>query len=106
MLSFGRPGYGAPVRTKSGRLRTSLRGSPEIRFQDNGSVRNSINNAIRYQIDPEVKAQYHKDLGTKKEFILSFPTLFLFFFQRNKSANARRPRGRREKGRGTWLRSW
>lgn len=62
-MSFGRPGYGAPVRTKSGRVRTMVRGNPEIRFQDNESVRNTIQNAIRYQKDPETKAKYHKDLG-------------------------------------------
>ncbi len=61
-MSFGRPGYGAPVRTKSGRVRTLLRGNPEIRFQDN-SVRNSVTNSIRYASDPQIKAQYHKDLG-------------------------------------------
>ena len=33
-LKFGRPGYGAPVRTKSGRLRTSITGNPEIRSVD------------------------------------------------------------------------
>ncbi len=68
MLSFGRPGYGAPVRTKSGRLRTIVRGNPEIRFQDNASVRNTINNNIRYQADPEWKSQYHKELGEGKSF--------------------------------------
>ena len=30
-LSFGRPGAGAPVRTKSGRLRSTVVGNPEIR---------------------------------------------------------------------------
>ena len=31
-LQFGRPGCGAPVRTKSGRLRTTVTGYPEIRY--------------------------------------------------------------------------
>ena len=66
-MSFGRPGYGAPVRTKSGRIRTIIRGNPEIRFQDNSSVKKTINNSIRYQADPELKAQYHKDLGETSE---------------------------------------
>eukprot|EP00094_Tigriopus_californicus_P007475 TCALIF_07197-PA protein Name:"Protein of unknown function" AED:0.23 eAED:0.23 QI:0/0.6/0.33/1/0.6/0.5/6/0/258 len=36
-LTFGRPGCGAPVRTKSGRVRTTVIGAPEIRFQENES---------------------------------------------------------------------
>ena len=62
-LSFGRPGYGAPVRTKSGRIRTQILGNTDIRFQDNKSVRKTIDNNIRYQGDPEVKAVYHRELG-------------------------------------------
>ena len=30
-MAFGRPGAGAPVRTKSGRLRSTVVGNPEIR---------------------------------------------------------------------------
>ena len=30
-LAFGRPGCGAPARTKSGRIRTTIKGNPEIR---------------------------------------------------------------------------
>ena len=31
-MAFGRPGAGAPVRTKSGRLRSTVVGNPEIRW--------------------------------------------------------------------------
>ena len=46
-LAFGRPGCGAPQRTKSGRIRTAIFGNPEIRFQANESVKKTINNNIR-----------------------------------------------------------
>ena len=63
VLSFGRPGYGAPVRTGSGRLRSEVRGNPEIRFQANEGVQNSICNQIRYAASKEEKAKYHSELG-------------------------------------------
>ena len=63
VLSFGRPGYGAPVRTGSGRLRSEVRGNPEIRFQANEGVQNSICNQIRYASSKEEKAKYHSELG-------------------------------------------
>ena len=31
-MTFGRSGNGAPVRTRSGRIRTSVHGNPEIRY--------------------------------------------------------------------------
>ena len=31
-MSFGRPGYGAPMRTKSGKLRSTVYGNTEIRY--------------------------------------------------------------------------
>jgi len=61
-LSFGRPGCGAPVRTKSGRIRTAITGNPEIRFQANESVQKTISNNIRYSADKDDKAIYHKEL--------------------------------------------
>ena len=63
VLAFGRPGYGAPVRTGSGRLRSEVRGNPEIRFQANEGVQNSICNQIRYAASKEEKAKYHSELG-------------------------------------------
>ena len=47
-MAFGRPGCGAPQRTKSGRIRTAIFGNPEIRFQANESVKKTINNNIRF----------------------------------------------------------
>lgn len=67
-LTFGRPGCGAPVRTRSGRLRTALIGNPEIRFQPNESVQKTIYNTIRYQADRDTKEQYHRALGKRFNF--------------------------------------
>ena len=50
------------MRTKSGRLRSTLLGNPEIRFQADGSVQKSISNAIRYAVDKQEKSQYHNQL--------------------------------------------
>lgn len=61
-LSFGRDGAGAPVRTNSGRLRSTLRGNPEIRFQQNEGVQKSIYNQIRYAAPKEDKSHYHSEL--------------------------------------------
>eukprot|EP00090_Calanus_glacialis_P021912 TRINITY_DN33788_c0_g1_i1.p1 TRINITY_DN33788_c0_g1~~TRINITY_DN33788_c0_g1_i1.p1 ORF type:complete len:454 (+),score=113.33 TRINITY_DN33788_c0_g1_i1:334-1695(+) len=61
-LAFGRSGAGAPMRTKSGRLRSTVYGNPEIRFQNNESVQKSISNHIRYAADKEDKYQYHSEL--------------------------------------------
>ena len=62
-MTFGRPGYGAPVRTNSGHLRTSVVGNPEIRFQDDKSVQKAIINNIRYTANREDKEHYQKQLG-------------------------------------------
>lgn len=70
-LTFGRPGCGAPVRTKSGRVRTTIIGAPEIRFQENESVKKSIFNSIRYQSNPETKAQYQRELGKSTQLVYS-----------------------------------
>ena len=82
---WGRPGYGAPVRTRSGRVRTAVLGNPEIRFQENASVQKSIFNAIRYQSNPELKQQYQRDLGKEDKhffpenvFWIKTPYSFLF----------------------------
>ena len=61
-LAFGRPGCGAPARTKSGRIRTTLIGSQDIRFQANEGVQKSIENNIRYTAHPSEKATYHAEL--------------------------------------------
>lgn len=61
-MTFGRPGCGAPVRTRSGRLRTTLIGNPEIRFQPNESVQKTIVNSIRYMTDRGTKEEYQRVL--------------------------------------------
>jgi len=61
-LSFGRPGCGAPARTSSGRIRTTLIGNPELRFQPNEGVQKSIINNIRYTADRGTKEAYQNVL--------------------------------------------
>jgi len=61
-MAFGRPGAGAPVRTKSGRLRSTVVGNTEIRFQANEGVQKSICNNIRYAAPAQEKSQYHAEL--------------------------------------------
>lgn len=62
VMTFGRDGAGAPMRTNSGRLRSTLRGNPEIRFQANEGVQKSIYNQIRYAAPHDEKSSYHSDL--------------------------------------------
>ena len=62
-MTFGRPGYGAPVRTQSGHVKTAVLGNTEIRFQEDKSVQKAITNNIRYMADYDAKAQYGRDLG-------------------------------------------
>ena len=77
-LCFGRGGNGAPLRTKSGRLRTTVYANPEIRkysqalgfysntnfrFQANETVQKSITNNIRYTVDKEDRYVYQQELG-------------------------------------------
>ena len=63
VLNFGRSGAGAPVKDSSGKVKAVVVGNPEIRFQENEGVQKSIQNAIRYHADPDLKSQYHADLG-------------------------------------------
>ena len=51
----------------SGRLVSNVRGNPEIRFQANEGVQNSICNQIRYAATKEDKAKYHSELGINHE---------------------------------------
>lgn len=62
VLKFGRAGCGAPMRTKSGRLRTTITGNPEIRFQNNESVKKTISQNIRYARPRDEKSSYADDL--------------------------------------------
>ena len=68
-LSFGRPGYGAPVRTRSGHVKTAVMGNTEIRFQEDKSVQKAITNTIRYTRDWDSKAEYGRFLGKKSKII-------------------------------------
>jgi len=61
-LCFGRGGHGAPLRTKSGKLRSTVYANPEIRFQANETVQKSITNNIRYTVDNEDRHVYQQEL--------------------------------------------
>jgi len=61
-LCFGRDGNGAPLRTKSGKLRSTVYANPEIRFQANETVQKSITNNIRYSVDNEERHVYQQEL--------------------------------------------
>ena len=41
-MAFGRSGAGAPMRTKSGRLRSTVYGNPEIRYQTVGQHKTGV----------------------------------------------------------------
>ena len=96
-LTFGRPGCGAPVRTRSGRIRTQMIGNPEIRFQPNESVQKTIYNTIRYSTDPESKATYQAALGKYWSFfvkmvsrkVLTISTNLKCFFFISRTTNCR-----------------
>ena len=45
---FGKPGHGAPQRTDSGHLKTSIRANNDIRFRDGAGMRRGVENNTRY----------------------------------------------------------
>ncbi|GAB6032015.1 hypothetical protein CHUAL_010389 [Chamberlinius hualienensis] len=61
-LSFGRPGHGAPLTTKSGRVRAQISGDPVIRFQSNQNVHKSVENGIRYYRGRKDQDEYKNEL--------------------------------------------
>ena len=85
-LNFGRGGHGAPLRTKSGRLRSSMIGNPEIRFQANEDVQKSISNSIRYAVDKQEKSDYHSILGEQRA---DNPANLAFIMSNFRAANTR-----------------
>ena len=98
VLNFGRSGAGAPVKDSSGKVKAVVVGNPEIRFQENEGVQKSIQNAIRYHADPDLKSQYHADLG---ELIVKLTSELglISLSQRSRSEPGRRRRGRRRRPR-------
>lgn len=57
---FGKPGGGAPNRTGSGRISTSLHADPSIRFNTEAGEL-SVEKVIRYR--NQDKEKYRNDLG-------------------------------------------
>ena len=64
------------MRTKSGRLKSTMIGNPEIRFQANESVQRSISNSIRYAVDKQEKSEYHNQLG-KMENTMDYDVIMM-----------------------------
>jgi hypothetical protein len=63
---MGRPGGGAPLRTKSGKLQTFLRVDPSLRFQE--PSKNMVEIEMRYRASPTQQNEYKNELGAFKTF--------------------------------------
>ncbi|VDI00177.1 Hypothetical predicted protein [Mytilus galloprovincialis] len=62
--SFGKPGGGAPLRTKSGNIQTSIIGDMLIRFQEKD--RQAVEERFRYNEDRGEQERYHQELAKQK----------------------------------------
>lgn len=61
-MHFNKPGGGAPLRTPSGRVRTELPGSEDIRHQPTARGRDLVE-SFRYRKDQDSVAEYRSELG-------------------------------------------
>ena len=62
--AFGKEGHGAPMRTDSGSLKTSMRANHDIRFQAGGkNMPLNVHNKIRYTQPKQKGVEYINDLG-------------------------------------------
>ncbi|XP_059487048.1 uncharacterized protein LOC132203350 [Neocloeon triangulifer] len=59
-LDMGRPGAGAPLRTKSGKMQTVLKMDPAIRFQD--PAKKCVEIEMRYRASPTQQNEYKTEL--------------------------------------------
>lgn len=78
---MGRPGGGAPVRTKSGRLKNARVEDPQLRFQWNGAVRKMVDIDLRYRVPLTEQRAYKEELGEYHD-VSSF-----FFLLQSKESN-------------------
>ncbi|XP_076091902.1 uncharacterized protein LOC143063574 isoform X2 [Mytilus galloprovincialis] len=62
--SFGKPGGGAPLRTKSGNIQTSIIGDMLIRFQEKD--RQAVEERFRYNEDRGEQERYHQELAKQR----------------------------------------
>lgn len=62
--SFGTPGGGAPLRTKSGNIKTSIIGDMLIRFQEKD--RQAVEERFRYNEDRGEQERYHQELAKQR----------------------------------------
>jgi len=60
---MGRPGGGAPVRSKSGKLKNARVEDPQLRFQWNNAVRKMVDIDLRYRAPLAEQRAYKEDLG-------------------------------------------
>ncbi|XP_065212303.1 uncharacterized protein LOC135839948 isoform X3 [Planococcus citri] len=59
---MGRPGGGAPVRTKSGKLKNARVEDPQLRFQWHGPVRKMVDIDLRYRVPVADQKAYKEEL--------------------------------------------
>lgn len=70
---MGRPGAGAPTRTKSGKLKNARVEDPQLRFQWHGPVRKMVDIDLRYRVPLAEQRAYREELGKhKNEFFKNF----------------------------------
>nr|XP_018907115.1 PREDICTED: uncharacterized protein LOC109037079 isoform X1 [Bemisia tabaci] len=62
VTTMGRPGAGAPVRSKSGKIKVLRVEDPQLRFQFHAPIRNMVDNDLRYKQPFEDKIAYKKEL--------------------------------------------
>jgi len=65
IIGFGGAGAGAPMRSGSGKVVTSLQGHPEIRFHQKDT--RGFDQVIRYQMEKDKIMQYKQDLDKQLE---------------------------------------
>ncbi|XP_035658402.1 uncharacterized protein LOC118403723 isoform X5 [Branchiostoma floridae] len=60
---FGKPGGGAPYRTESGKIKTTLKQDPVLRFKDNKASARELEQIERYRLDPRAAMEYKSELA-------------------------------------------
>ncbi|XP_078580237.1 uncharacterized protein LOC144864237 isoform X21 [Branchiostoma floridae x Branchiostoma japonicum] len=60
---FGKPGGGAPYRTESGKIKTTFKQDPVLRFKDNKASARELEQIERYRLDPRAAMEYKTELA-------------------------------------------
>lgn len=79
---MGRPGGGAPIRTKSGKIRHARVEDPQLRFQWHSPVRKMVDIDLRYRVPLVEQRAYKEELGNLLFFFFSI--FFSIKFVNNK----------------------